>query len=106
MSDFTLEMQLCGDDGFVSTEEITGGPPTADKTFLDRHNRLRNMSLAARGDKPQTTTEEFVCTGSAHLAGEHIRCTSPAHVPGAVTPPVDPLVTEFIQATSPWTGVE
>lgn len=64
---FTSEHQLCDDEGVV------GG------AFLELHNRLRAM----RHREP--VLEPFQCTSHAHLAGEHIRCTSPAHdapVPG------------------------
>lgn len=78
-SDYTMELRLCDDDGIVSHEPVDEPGGTLDGSYLERLNRLRNMTLRARGDKPETITEPFTCTGSAHLAGEHMRCTSPAH---------------------------
>lgn len=65
MSDYTLEWQLCDEEGIVT------GP------YLDHINHLRTYTQPFGEHKP--VTKEFPCTGSAHLAGEHIRCTSPAH---------------------------
>lgn len=82
---FTTAMRLCDDDGMVSDQPIdapaeptwpTGRP---DRTYLDRINRLRNVSRVARGDKPEELAVAFECTGHAHLAGAHIECTSHAH---------------------------
>jgi hypothetical protein len=78
---YTIHMRLCDDEGMVSHEPIEEEMSSADKTYLDRLNRLRNMTLIGRGDKPETLEEPFSCTGNAHLAGEHFRCTSPAHGP-------------------------
>lgn len=76
---YTAERRLCDDEGMVSTEPVADppefGPPGL--TYLDRHNAMR-MSMG----KPMWA-EPFACTGSAHLVGEHFRCTSPAHVPVA-----------------------
>jgi hypothetical protein len=76
---YTMDMRLCDDAGMVSNELIDDGKPSCDKTYLDRLNRLRNISLRYRGDEPEFITEPFTCTGDAHLAYEHIRCTSVAH---------------------------
>lgn len=46
---FTMEANLCGDDGIV------------------RQGAMRHGT-------------DYSCTSHAHFAGEHIRCTSPAHV--------------------------
>ena len=73
-----MDLRLCSDTGWVDDLPIEG-EDTADASYLDRHNRLRNESRAARGDKPETTTERFMCTGSAHFLGQHFRCSSPAH---------------------------
>jgi hypothetical protein len=77
---YTMEMRLCDAYGQVSAGPITAEDhkPT-DRTYLDRHNRLANMTRLLHADDPETVTEPFVCTGHAHLAGEHIRCTSSAH---------------------------
>ncbi len=32
---------------------------------------------------------DYLCTGSAHYAGDHIKCTSPAHEP--IKPPARPF---------------
>lgn len=79
---YTLEMRMCDDEGFVSNkaiEEEREIPLDPSLTYLDRLNYLRNLTRQARGDKPETLDVSYVCTGHAHLAGEHIRCTSPAH---------------------------
>jgi hypothetical protein len=79
---YTMEVRLCDDTGLVSNERVEpDSPGTAfdpDLTYLKLLNNLRahNANLDAR--KPYDG-EPFVCTGSAHLAGQHIRCTSPAH---------------------------
>lgn len=66
---FTLEVQLCDDAGMVSNERVA---------YLKLLNNLRARNGNPDARKPYTG-EPFVCTGSAHLAGQHIRCTSPAH---------------------------
>lgn len=83
---YTMELRLCDDHGMVSHERAElpddrapGVSVPAPESYLDRLNRLRALSLDG-GEKPyETITEPFACTGHAHLAGEHIRCTSPAH---------------------------
>jgi hypothetical protein len=58
---YTMELELCGADGLVD---------------LAVHNRLCRL-----GGHPEWKHEQpFLCTGSAHLAGEHVRCTSRYHV--------------------------
>lgn len=66
--------RLCDGDGIVS-QELADPQPLGDETltYLGLHNRLAALS----GHGPQT--DPFTCSGSAHYAGEHIRCTSPAH---------------------------
>lgn len=79
---YTMEMRLCDDDGMVSHEAVIEPgrvSPSPDESYLARLNRLRNMSRTAHGDKPEFIEESFTCTGNAHLAAQHIRCTSPAH---------------------------
>jgi hypothetical protein len=66
MDAFTMEMRLCDDYG---------------QTDLEKLNRLRYLSKY-----PAYTGLPFACTGSAHLAGEHVRCTSPAHKAVTGTP--------------------
>lgn len=67
---FTLGMRLCDNDGMVAG------------TFIDELNRLRALTRLE-----PWTGDPFVCTGDAHLAGEHIRCTSPAHDFGSCPEP-------------------
>lgn len=84
MSDeYTMEMRMCDDDGMVSHNPIEEKRdiPLLDPnlTYLDRLNWLRNLTLRSQGEKNDTIEEPFVCTGHAHLVGEHICCTSKAH---------------------------
>lgn len=74
-SDYTLEMRLCDDDGMVSRAQTEHG--VTGLTYLDVLNNLR-AHTSPQGEHKRIE-EPFACTGSAHLAGEHIRCTSPAH---------------------------
>lgn len=77
---YTLHMRLCDDDGQVShnpVDEFGMRVVVAGQTFLDRLNNLRSLTAPVGEHRPITTP--FVCTGHAHLAGEHIKCTSPAH---------------------------
>lgn len=64
---YTMHMCLCDENGMVTGD------------YLAHHNRLAEMSAYARGRTFTAVTEPFACTGSAHLAGEHIMCTSAAH---------------------------
>jgi hypothetical protein len=59
----TMDLRLCDDAGMVAGK------------YLDVLNRLRGLS----GKQPYEG-KPFPCTGSAHLAGEHIRCVSTAHL--------------------------
>ena len=71
-----MALRLCDDDGYVSDERAAPQPAsTLNLTYLDMHN---NMRAHTRPMLPPIT-EQFACTGSAHLGGEHIYCTSPAH---------------------------
>lgn len=78
----SLETRLCDDKGRVSHEAVTPTNPLAPGlTYIQQLNNLRSRTPHA---KPYEG-EPFACTGSAHLAGCHIRCTSPAHAhPGVV----------------------
>lgn len=70
-----MRLRLCDDDGMVSHEIVD--PPNLiqpDLTYLRGLNNLRRTT-----GLPPYEGEPFVCTGHAHLAGEHIECTSPAH---------------------------
>jgi hypothetical protein len=77
---YTMETRLCDDDGMVSDTLLD--PPKAinpDLTYLALMNLWVGKTRAVRGNKHEPITEPFACTGHAHLIGEHIRCTSPAH---------------------------
>jgi len=62
LDEFTMNLRLCDDQGKVEGH------------YVGVLNHLRHLS----GHAPYVGAP-FACTGSAHLAGEHIRCTSPAH---------------------------
>lgn len=70
---YTMELRLCDDEGMVSHERQDGhdGPGTG-ATYIETLNFLKPVD-------GQYTGEPFQCTGSAHLGGKHVRCTSPAH---------------------------
>lgn len=78
---YTLEMQLCDSTGMVSNERRADWKPGQSETYLQLMNNLSRMTKLARDPEvpPTPVTQPFQCTGSAHLIGEHIRCTSPAH---------------------------
>lgn len=72
---YTMEMRLCDGAGMVSHERHpSASNPDGGATYLEMLNWLKPPDR-------QYTGEPFECTGSAHLGGKHIRCTSPAHVP-------------------------
>jgi hypothetical protein len=78
---YTMELRLCDDAGMVSHRRVedTIGEPR-EFTYLDRLNHLRWLTLARlEGEAFKPTTKAIVCTGNAHLAGEHIRCTCAVH---------------------------
>lgn len=75
---YTMDMRLCDDGGMVSHNLVDDDKPKGDKTYLDRHNRLARMRSVGQEPRPPIT-KPFACTGDAHLAGAHIRCTSYAH---------------------------
>lgn len=79
---FTMEVRLCDDNGMVSDERVEPGSPGTvfdpDLTYRKLLNNLRARNGSADTRKPYEG-EPFACTGSAHAAGEHVRCTSPAH---------------------------
>lgn len=82
---YTMEVRLCDDEGLVSNERVAPGSPGTildpELTYLKLLNNLRG-----HGGHEPFDGSPFPCTGSAHLAGQHIRCTSPAHRQGG---PVD-----------------
>jgi hypothetical protein len=70
---YTMEMRLCDDAGMVSHERHPSeSNPEGGATYLEMLNYLKPPDRQYHGDP-------FECTGSAHLGGKHIRCTSPAH---------------------------
>jgi hypothetical protein len=75
---YTLELRLCDDAGYISGEQVEDfAVPPGGETYLQRLNRLKALG----GDRPWEGAP-FPCTGHAHLAHQHIRCTSKAHAPG------------------------
>lgn len=75
-----IEIRLCDNAGMVSDERVEPGSPglafDPDLTYRKLLTNLRAASGLPASDWP-----EIHCTGSAHLAGEVFRCTSPAHAP-------------------------
>lgn len=76
---YTMDARLCDDAGMVSDERVPRGEPG---TALDPELTYRRLldNLRAVGGLPRYTGPAFQCTGSAHLAGEHFRCTNPIHI--------------------------
>lgn len=70
---YTMQIRMCDDDGMVSDEPAP--PYPLNLTWLQMFNNMRRY-LDLRSEE---VTEPFHCTGSAHLGGQHILCTSPAH---------------------------
>jgi len=69
-------VRLCDDDGMVSDQPVDRVPFPGDEglTYRGLLNNLR-----AHTGLPPYEGEPFRCTGSAHLAGMLIWCTSPWH---------------------------
>lgn len=72
---YTLEARLCDDNGMVSHERTPRNPVDPELTYIKQLNNLRSRTPEAA----PYTGEPFLCTGSAHLAGMHIRCTNKVH---------------------------
>lgn len=73
---YTTEHRLCDDRGYVSDEPVQEPNPfDPDLTYRKQLNNLRGHT-----GLPPYEGAPFPCTGSAHLAREHIRCTNPIHV--------------------------
>lgn len=85
---YDFDRRLCDDYGMVSEELYDDGGLGLypGMTYLGQLNNLRSHSGFPQVDRP------FNCTGSAHLAGAHIRCTSPAHHHPVTFPHCDPQV--------------
>lgn len=77
-----MRLRMCDDEGMVSHDIVEGANLSASPTltYLRLFNNLHGQT---RSGNP--TWEPFHCTGSAHLAGEHILCTSPAHQIGVTS---------------------
>lgn len=75
---YTMDARLCDDTGMVSDERV---PPGAAGTAFDPELTYRQLLNNLRGHTglPPYTGPAFACTGSAHLAREHVRCTNPVH---------------------------
>jgi hypothetical protein len=76
---YTAEAPLCDDTGTVSDLPVT--PANAFDPDLTYRRQLNNLRAHA-GLQPYEGPA-FRCTGSAHLAGQHIRCGRPMHVQSA-----------------------
>jgi len=75
---YTAEARLCDDAGMVSDERVPPGQPgTATDPDLTYRRLLNN--LRAHTGLPPYDGPDFQCTGNAHLAREHFRCTNPRH---------------------------
>lgn len=72
---YTTEARLCDDRGLISDEPVDMVSAAPGLTYRRLLNNLRSHT-----GLPPYDGAPVVCTGSAHLAREHIRCTSPAHV--------------------------
>lgn len=86
---YTAEARLCDDVGMVSDERVASGSPgTTFEPELTYGQLLNN--LRKHTGLPPYVGEPFRCTGSAHLAREHFRCTNPIHAdPSSPAVPAD-----------------
>lgn len=92
---YTMSMQLCDDDGMVSHEQVDEDSVPLGLTYLARHVYLQGLTDRGREylkAHPEIEEKPWHCTGHAHLAGHHIRCTSPAHQGTVQTPMVGTLI--------------
>lgn len=75
---FTMIIRMCDDDGMVFDTTVAPGAPGATLdpglTYPKMFNNLRR-----HGGLEPYAGQPLRCTGSAHLASEHIRCTNPIH---------------------------
>lgn len=73
---FTMYGQLCDENGLISDEYAP-----ASTMALGQHVTYRQVlnNLRAATSLPPYTGPALTCTGSAHLAGQHIKCTNPLH---------------------------
>jgi len=75
---YTAEARLCDDAGMISDELVAAGSPGTVFDYGLTYRRLLN-NLRAHTGLPPYKGQPIGCTGSAHLALEHFRCTSPFH---------------------------
>lgn len=78
---YDMDLRMCDDAGLVSDEPVVDGN-TLDRTYIERFLRLKRMTPAGRENlrlRPEQAEGGWCCTGHAHLAGLHIRCSSRAH---------------------------
>jgi hypothetical protein len=78
---YDIDLRMCDDAGLVSSEPVVDGD-TLDGSYIERFLRLKRMTSVGRENlrlKPEQAEGGWGCTGHAHLAGLHIRCTSPWH---------------------------
>lgn len=75
---YTMDIQLCDETGMVSDVPVAPGTPGTEFDPLLTYRRLLN-NLRAHTGLAAYDGPPIACTGSAHLAGEHIRCTNPCH---------------------------
>jgi hypothetical protein len=80
---YTSEARLCDGAGMVSHERVPSDEPGAALNPNLTYRQLLDNLRRATG-LPPWTGEDFICTGSMHLAGEHFRCTNPRHREAAV----------------------
>jgi hypothetical protein len=94
MDPYTTEARLCDDAGMVSDTPVEPGNPfDPELTYRKQLNNLRAHTGLSPHEGPA-----FRCTGSAHLAREHIRCTNPIHaVTMAASQPANPHSYQVVQ---------
>lgn len=80
---YDMDLRLCDDEGVVSHEAISEERDTLDPSYIERHLRLQRMTDRGREylkSHPDSVKGGWCCTGHAHYAGLHIRCSSPFHL--------------------------
>jgi hypothetical protein len=80
--DYTMALQLCDESGLVSDEQVDEDGAPFPHSYLQRHVHLQGLTQGGREflkAHPECGEKSWPCTGHAHLAGQHIRCTSPSH---------------------------
>lgn len=90
---YTMDARLCDNNGIISDQPVEPGSPGTTLAPQLTYRTLLNNLRRHTGLDPYTG-EPFPCTGSAHLAREHIRCTSPAHTEAPAGPGSSPRAHE------------